>query len=83
MHPVSQFAVVDEMLVRVAEQGIFSDFGETQLVEMLVDVPFPNDIPVSFSRPIALICNPLTHENILINESIYPMAEHFPHFLYG
>ena len=54
VHPVSQFAVVDEMLVRVAEQGIFSDFGETQLVEMLVDVPFPNDIafPVDFDEAV-------------------------------
>ncbi|MNI88176.1 hypothetical protein D3C73_1454470 [compost metagenome] len=53
MHPVSRF-IAEEPGVRIAEQHVFSLLVKAEFVEMLMAVPFPDNVsfPVHFNNRI-------------------------------
>ena len=52
VHPVTEFAVFGEVLVRVTEENVLCSLGEAQFTEVFAYTPLPNNVtfPVNFNE---------------------------------
>ena len=50
VHPVTEFTIFGEVLVRVTEENVLRSLGEAQFTEVFAYTPFPNNVtfPVNF-----------------------------------